>query len=361
MERRTRTKEFIKTTGTGSEDDPYIVVNADYYFELGEGTLARKGFLHKFGRNKQIDVASGFETIWNGGGFYTGFNATAAETVEVLSSGANGALDTGALVTSGTATGGTITTLEDTGAAFIGSVNIGDCIINDTQAFHGVVTAVISDTVLRVFRFDKTPHTVDGQVLPVEGDTYRIATNASTGVSVIKLENLLDGDLLEQTPEYVIMNGLTAVDTVNAHKRCSRGRCIIAGSGGVNAGEIIVRQKVTPANVFCVLPLGANHTTIAAYTIPANKEGHITGYFAGLSGKVQANCNVRVRTRHPGEIFVVREEFSISGSGTSYIIREYKVPKNDLSPGVDILIDADTDTNGTGVAAGFDLVTIEEL
>jgi hypothetical protein len=32
------------------------------------------------------------------------------------------------------------------------------------------------------------------------------------------------------------------------------------------------------------------------------------------------------------------------------------VPKNGISPGSDIRIDADTDSNGTGVAGSFDLI-----
>lgn len=44
--------------------------------------------IHKYGRNPDIDVISGFEAIWNGGGEYTGFNAVAAEIVTVVSSDA---------------------------------------------------------------------------------------------------------------------------------------------------------------------------------------------------------------------------------------------------------------------------------
>ena len=39
--------------------------------------------IHKYGRNPDID--GGFETLWNGGGAYTGFDAVAEETVSIVS------------------------------------------------------------------------------------------------------------------------------------------------------------------------------------------------------------------------------------------------------------------------------------
>lgn len=36
--------------------------------------------------------------------------------------------------------------------------------------------------------------------------------------------------------------------------------------------------------------------------------------------------------------------------------RHYTVPKNDMPGGTDIKVMADTDTNGTSIAAGFDLI-----
>ena len=43
-------------------------------------------YVVKFGYNADIDSGSGFEAVWGGGGEYTGFNATSAETLEIFSS-----------------------------------------------------------------------------------------------------------------------------------------------------------------------------------------------------------------------------------------------------------------------------------
>ena len=81
--------------------------------------------------------------------------------------------------------------------------------------------------------------------------------------------------------------------------------------------------------------------------------------YATLSGKVQANCNVRFMTRHIGEVWQVEEEFSISGAGNSYVLREYRVPKNEMPAYTDIEIRMDTDAVNTAVSSGFDLVLSE--
>ena len=60
---------------------------ANFYDQLVRGNLGSgETFIHKYGRNPDIDTADGFEDIWGGGGHYTGQDATAAETVEVFSS-----------------------------------------------------------------------------------------------------------------------------------------------------------------------------------------------------------------------------------------------------------------------------------
>ena len=57
----------------------------DFYLLVAEGKIPGKKAIHKFGKNPDVSRNSGFQTIWNGGGDYTGFNATAAETVTVTS------------------------------------------------------------------------------------------------------------------------------------------------------------------------------------------------------------------------------------------------------------------------------------
>jgi hypothetical protein len=55
----------------------------DRLIALGADTTAR--YTGKFGRNSDVDAASSPEDVWNGGGLYTGFDPTGAETLVVTS------------------------------------------------------------------------------------------------------------------------------------------------------------------------------------------------------------------------------------------------------------------------------------
>lgn len=325
-----------------------FIGTTDFYLEVKKGNVAGHSMVNKFGRNPDIDIASGFEAIWNGGGDYTGFDATAVEAIEVLSSSAN---DTGTLVSNGTATGGSATTLVDSGADFVSDgVAVGDLLINDTLIDHGVVT-VVAVTTLTVVR-------MRGASINASGNTYRVATPASTGVSVVRLDFLLDSNYAE-TSEYVILNGLTGVNTSRSFLRNSRIKCIKGGSNNSNVGTITSRQSVTTANIFAVLPIGNNQTMIAAYTIPAGKRAFIMGWFATLSKKQTAFSNVRLIMRDLNELFQVKEELTVSSAGSSYFYRQYIALKEVIQERSDIKIMADSSANDNGMAAGFDIMLID--
>jgi hypothetical protein len=326
---------------------------SNFYFEVGEHHIEGARFIHKFGRNPDIDRASGFEAIWNAGGDYTGFDATAGEAIEVYSSSAN---DTGSLVSSGTATDGSEATLIDSTATFVSDgVAVGDVIMNDTDISHGVVTEVTSETILTVARFDKGG---EFSSLPVVGDNYRIATPTSTGAAAVEVEFLLDSDFDNETSEYVILNGTTPVDTVGTdYIRNSRIEVLIAGSAKGNVGTITSRQTTTTANVFDVMPIGYNETMVCAYTIPKTEEAHLLFWMPSLSGKkVTAISGVRLMIRHRGEVFRVVEENAVIAAGSSALPRPYLIPKNKLPGGSDIKVMMDTDTDDTAGSCVMDFL-----
>lgn len=61
----------------------------DFGLEVLKGRVGNHTVKTIYGRNPDIDIASGYETIWNGGGIYTGQNATGAEIVQVYSDSAS--------------------------------------------------------------------------------------------------------------------------------------------------------------------------------------------------------------------------------------------------------------------------------
>jgi hypothetical protein len=179
---------------------------------------------------------------------------------------------------------------------------------------------------------------------------------AGTGARTVQVYGL-DSDWAEQN-ETVTLNGATAVDTANTYIRLNRMIVRTVGSTGSNEGTITARQNVTTANVFAVMPIGYNQTMIAAWTVPSatDRNAFIQAWYASLAGKTSANCNVRLLARPFGECFQVKEEIALMGAGSSYIYRRYDSPKGPFAAKTDIVVEADTDTNNTGLAAGFDLI-----
>jgi hypothetical protein len=329
-------------------------VKNNYLIDVGLGKVEGMDYLHKFGRNEDIPNAVGtFEALWHGGGPYTGFNCTVASILEVSSAST---ADKGQLLCSGTVTKTSKLRLIDDTATFISDgVAKGDVVLDDTDRCHGIISSIVAETELAVYRFDKGAGRSNSEARI--GDSYRVASTLGTGASVIHLQHLLDNDLCCQRDEFVILDGTTVVTTAGEYKRNARGAVLITGSGLVNAGDITSKQSINAANIMMVAPAGYNKSMICAYTIPFDVKGaHLLSLFSSLAGKSTAITNVRYVVRHIGEVFEVFEEFSLDSQGDSYIQRIYPIPKDGLSPGSDIALLADSNANSTGVAGGLDLL-----
>ena len=97
-------------------------------------------------------------------------------------------------------------------------------------------------------------------------------TSAGTGARTVKITNLIDSTGAEAADVTVSLNGTTQVSLgAGTYTRCSRVIVLTAGSGGANAGTLTLRHTSTTANIFAVMPIGANQTFILAYTVPLGK------------------------------------------------------------------------------------------
>ena len=243
-----------------------VPITGEFLREVALGNMDNYESNTKFGRNHDVDSGSVPEDVWNGGGNYTGHNATANENLQTFSSSA---ADVGTLVSSGTVTSTATDKLIDSAATFItDGVAVGDVVLNDSEGTYGSITSIDSETQVTVFRM------LDGSVGQfdnITGDNYRIATTGSTGAAVVKWTRVLNSDYERQGNYFVILNGTTAVTTTGDFYRLSRGTVILAGSGGANAGTITARQATTTANVFAVMPIARNQTLIAADTVPKDE------------------------------------------------------------------------------------------
>lgn len=112
--------------------DAIMVRNIDTETTIAEGRIEGYSIVNKFGRNTDISTGTVPEGVWGGGGTYTGW-ATAAETIQVLSSSAND-----------TAAGSGARTIRVTGLDANYNVQ------NETLTLNGTTPVTSTNTFIRV-------------------------------------------------------------------------------------------------------------------------------------------------------------------------------------------------------------------
>lgn len=132
-------------------------------------------------------------------------------------------------------------------------------------------------------------------------------TAAGTGARTVEISGLLDGNGVLCDPVTVTLNGVTPVEihASQTYSRMSRMRVLTAGSGGANAGSITVRHVTTTANIFAIMPVGVNRTSLAIYTVPANHKLLINKVYASmaLSTGASGSASLSFRVRPYGGVF----------------------------------------------------------
>lgn len=321
----------------------------EFNLELSKGNIDGHSSILKFGENPDIDSASGFETIWDAGGVYV--PPTIPRIHDMASTSA---LDTGSLISSGIATSGSLTSLVDTGATFItDGVAAGDLLLNDSLTEIAVVTAVPTETELTLAGEIRNPW--DGTAgTPITTDVYRVVTNGSTGASLVAIDGL-DTSILSQS-EFVVLNGTINVATVKTWYRQFRMRAF--GANATKADGTLTSTAQTDNTITCQLINGNNQSLMAIYTIPNDKTGYLTKFWGALSKKGTASVDIVLRAGTlDGFGYHIHNE-ALNSSGSSRFSYIPTIPMI-IPKGVDIWVEADTDTNNTGVAAGFDLILVD--
>lgn len=146
-------------------------------------------------------------------------------------------------------------------------------------------------------------------------------TSAGTGARTIRFYGLKSSTSSIYESEDVTMNGTTEVTTTSTWYRINRAIVLTAGSGGENAGTITIRHSTTTANVFVQMP-SFNQTTIAAYTVPANKEMLIKRVRVAItrSSGAAGSATITLRARTPGGVFRAIRVFEVqTGSPTEFV------------------------------------------
>jgi hypothetical protein len=350
----TQKTQIVDSAGVAYSNDPYLTVC------IGEQVaLSRISYINKFGRNPDIDVATDPEDIWDAGGLW--IPPTVARTHDLSSTSDE---DMGTLLSTGTADATSSTVLlYDAAADFVGDgVAQGDLVLNDTNIDHSVVLSV---TDLNTLVIEPTHH-LDGFNA---GDTYRVATNAATGASVIHL-NGLDSNM-EEAEEFIIMNGNPAgaggnVATIRTYWRIYSMHTDGSASRIANNIGIIKATAQTDATVTAQINASNGQTGMAIYTVPAGKIACLTNTLTSINrvGKAAgalANTTLR-QTKFAaldGAGSVAAEYSSLAIEGTSSVPRKYE-PYKRFEQQTDIFgrIEDVTDDN-TSVSMSFDIILVD--
>ncbi len=154
---------------------------------------------------------------------------------------------------------------------------------------------------------------------------------AGSGAITVEISQILDGTGVQADPVTVTLNGTTPVSLgVLTYNRSTKIKVLTAGATGSNEGTLTLRHTTTTANIFAVMPIAANETTIFAYTVPLGKTLLINSgsvQMARASGAA-GSAAISFRARPLGGVYntIVSPEISNSSgftvNGKNYILFE---------------------------------------
>ena len=182
---------------------------------------------------------------------------------------------------------------------------------------------------------------------------------AGTGARTISIAGL-DANYNEIS-ETVILDGQTAVNTVNSYLRISRMFVVTAGSGATAAGTIYAGTGTVtsgvPATVYGMIALNANQTQMAFWTVPAGYTLYLTGLFY-TSGNTNANAwtNFQLIQRPLGGVFRQQSSSRVPGNGDFVVDLHTPLAFTEKT---DIEVRAVASTSPSNVSAEFEGIYIK--
>lgn len=179
-------------------------------------------------------------------------------------------------------------------------------------------------------------------------------TAAGTGARTLTVTGLDGG--YNQITETIILNGQTAVTTINSYLRINTLTVTTAGSGGLNAGVVYIGTGTVtagkPATVYNSIGVGFNTSLSAFTTIPTGSTGYLMQIIASTD---TAGTQIQVLTTTSTGVRYVARVFQIGvGAGT---IQAYTLPRP-LTPGTDIVGQAINAGSNVKVSCQFEILLV---
>jgi len=291
------------TTWKEADGKPRISQQPYLYDIAEENIIGHKGF-YKIGYNPIISNVE--ETIWPYGGKYAFMKGESI--LEVASS--DNTQDIGSILFNRTSTGGSTTTLEDSAVDFTAGANpvaVLDTVILDKSGATpewGYVTGVTANT-LTISGGFSSGGTGDAR------DYIVLNRTAYTGCQAVYI-GYLDSDFVLHN-EIVILNGTTAVNTINSdYYRINDMIIIAAGTLEASLGTIQLRDpSSTP--VYSQITIGYTRARTAVFTVPYGKVLYVTTWNSSWASpndsKVQSARVILRCNREPQNNFLTNSIF----------------------------------------------------
>lgn len=194
-------------------------------------------------------------------------------------------------------------------------------------------------------------------------DIDQISSSNNSDTEVIEVQGLASGHIL--TTQNVTLTGQTpatlATPLIRVFRMKNIGSTDIVGDVYLttNGATLAAGVPATSTDIRAIIRGSNNQTLMAIYTIPAGKTGYLRDWYAATAGARRASVHVlHLYARPFGQVFQLKHVSSIVSSGTSQVQHKYNEPEVFLEK-TDIVMHTNTDENDAAMAAGFDIVLID--
>jgi len=200
-------------------------------------------------------------------------------------------------------------------------------------------------------------------VPPTQARIHNLASSsaddasAGTGMRTVKVYGLTSWDTPEVN-ETVILNGVSAVATVNSYVIVHRMHGVTFGSGGLNAGTISA-TAVTDATVTAQISIGKGQTLMAIYGIPSGKTLYMYQWRAGMNrtGGAASSSDVELFVKSNADQadagWTVKEHEGLVSTGISRFNLPFEPRFGVNGPAIVKVQVENVTANDTDISAGF--------
>jgi len=264
-------------------------------------------------------------------------------------------------------------------AVFIGATESGNLKVANVESGLAIAKGDVVKTSF-VHKFGQAPDfdTADGFVTIWDGaddanlDLMNYVFSTTDAIDSISSSNAGDTEPLEIQGLDGDYNLVTQVATLNGQNRVALTTPLIRVFRMKNIGSnnllgfaycyentaLTGGVPTDKTKVRALIQIGNNQTLMAVYTVPANTSSYMRDWYAAQSNRSASDAIIKVKARPFGGVFQLKHISTIKSSGTSTYQHNYKEPEV-FEEKTDIIMESDSSVNTASVAAGFDIVNVE--